>query len=95
MAAESKSRLKGIRFGVRGSLFAAFAVIAGMAIVISAGAGLMLGRLGGTMVDLSGRDIPVSPPACSYLHRARASPARGRHCWLRAAKKRSTIEPEK
>jgi methyl-accepting chemotaxis protein len=46
------------RFGVRGSLFAAFAVIAGMAIVISAGAGLMLGRLGGTMVDLSGRDIP-------------------------------------
>ena len=58
MAAESKSRLKGFRFGVRGSLFAAFAVIAGMAIVISAGAGLMLGRLGGTMVDLSGRDIP-------------------------------------
>jgi len=46
------------RFGVRGSLFAAFAVIAGMAILISAGAGLMLGRLGGTMVDLSGRDIP-------------------------------------
>ena len=29
-----------------------------MAIVISAGAGLMLGQLGGTMVDLSGRDIP-------------------------------------
>ena len=44
--------------GVRGSLFAAFAVIAGMAIVISAGAGLVLGHLGGTMVDLSGRDIP-------------------------------------
>ena len=58
MSARSKSRLKGFRFGVRGSLFAAFAVIAGMAIVISAGAGLMLGRLGGTMVDLSGRDIP-------------------------------------
>ena len=56
-----KSRLKGFRFpkfGVRGSLFAAFAVIAGMAIVISAGAGLVLGHLGGTMVDLSGRDIP-------------------------------------
>jgi methyl-accepting chemotaxis protein len=51
-----KSRFKG--FGVRGSLIAAFAVIAGMAIVISVGAGLMLGRLGGTMVDLSGRDIP-------------------------------------
>ena len=57
MAARFKSH-KGFRFGVRGSLFAAFAVIAGMAIVISAGAGLMLGRLGGTMVDLSGRDIP-------------------------------------
>src|SRR2546430_12504536 len=65
MSARSKSRLKGFSFGVRGSLFAAFAVIAGMAIVISAGAGLMLGRLGGTMVDLSGRDIPrlaASPP---------------------------------
>ena len=39
-----KIRLKGFsfpKFGVRGSLFAAFAVIAGMAIVISAGAGLM------------------------------------------------------
>src|SRR5438034_4255587 len=58
MAGRSNSRLKGFRFGVRGSLFAAFAVIAGMAIVISAGAGLMLGRLGGTMVDLSARDIP-------------------------------------
>src|SRR5882724_13593995 len=56
MAARFKS--KGFSSGVRGSLFAAFAVIAGMAIVISAGAGLMLGRLGGTMVDLSGRDIP-------------------------------------
>jgi methyl-accepting chemotaxis protein len=46
------------RWGVRGSLFAAFAVIAGMAIVISAGAGFVLGQLGKTMVDLSGRDIP-------------------------------------
>lgn len=56
-----KVRLKGFgfpKFGVRGSLFAAFAVIAGMAIVISAGAGLVLGHLGGAMVDLSGRDIP-------------------------------------
>jgi hypothetical protein len=56
-----KFRLKGFslpKFGVRGSLFAAFAVIAGMAIVISAGAGLVLGHLGGAMVDLSGRDIP-------------------------------------
>ena len=46
------------RWGVRGSLFCAFAVIAGMAIVISAGAGLVLRHLGGTMLDLSGRDIP-------------------------------------
>jgi len=46
------------RWGIKGSLFAAFAVIAGMAIIISAGAGLVLHRLGGTMVDLSGRDIP-------------------------------------
>ncbi|QOZ37011.1 methyl-accepting chemotaxis protein [Bradyrhizobium sp. CCBAU 53421] len=46
------------QMGVRGSLFAAFAVIAGMALVISAGAGIVLHRLGGTMGDLSGRDIP-------------------------------------
>src|SRR5712672_1929597 len=56
-----KSGLKGFGFpkwGVRGSLFAAFAAIAGMAIVISAGAGMVLGHLGETMVELSGRDIP-------------------------------------
>src|SRR6267378_5459116 len=56
-----KSGLKGFGFpkwGVRGSLFAAFAVIAGMAIAISAGAGMVLGHLGGTMVELSGQDIP-------------------------------------
>jgi methyl-accepting chemotaxis protein len=46
------------QWGVRGSLFAAFTVIAGMAIGISAGAGMVLGHLGGTMIDLSGRDIP-------------------------------------
>jgi methyl-accepting chemotaxis protein len=46
------------RWGVRGSLFAAFAVIAGMAIVISAGAAMVLGHLGGSLADLSGRDIP-------------------------------------
>jgi methyl-accepting chemotaxis protein len=46
------------QWGVRGSLFAAFALIAGMAIVISAGAGVVLGHLGGTMLDLSARDIP-------------------------------------
>jgi len=43
---------------VRGSLLAAFAVIAGMAIVISAGAGLVLRNLGSIMVDLSGQNIP-------------------------------------
>jgi methyl-accepting chemotaxis protein len=46
------------RWGVKGSLFSAFAVIAGMAIIISAVAAMVLGRLGGTMVDLTGRDIP-------------------------------------
>jgi methyl-accepting chemotaxis protein len=46
------------RWGIRGSLFAAFAVIAGMTIVISAGAGMVLRHLGVTMVDLSARDIP-------------------------------------
>src|SRR4051794_28970518 len=46
------------RWGVRGSLFAAFSVIAGMAIVISAGAAMVLGHLNGSMTDLSGRDIP-------------------------------------
>jgi methyl-accepting chemotaxis protein len=48
----------GRQWGVRGSLFAAFAVIAGMAIAISVGAAMVLGHLGGTMIDLSGRDIP-------------------------------------
>ncbi|HLX16469.1 MAG TPA: methyl-accepting chemotaxis protein [Bradyrhizobium sp.] len=46
------------QWGLKGSLFAAFAVIAGMAIVISAGAGMVFQHLGGTMLDLSGRDIP-------------------------------------
>jgi methyl-accepting chemotaxis protein len=46
------------RWGVRGSLFAAFGVIAAMAIVISAGAALVLRHLGERMVDLSGQDIP-------------------------------------
>ncbi|MBR0826364.1 HAMP domain-containing protein [Bradyrhizobium manausense] len=46
------------KWGVRGSLFAAFAVIAAMGLVISAGASLVLQNLGGRMVDLSGRDIP-------------------------------------
>jgi methyl-accepting chemotaxis protein len=46
------------KWGVRGSLFAAFAVIAGMGLVISAGAGWVFNHLGNTMMDLSGRDIP-------------------------------------
>src|ERR1700753_3690447 len=46
------------QWGVKGSLIAAFAVIAGMAIAISAGAGMLLGHLGSTMIDLSGQDIP-------------------------------------
>jgi methyl-accepting chemotaxis protein len=56
-----KSGLPGFlrpQWGVRGSLFAAFSVIAGMAIAISAGAGMMLEHLSNTMIDLSGRDIP-------------------------------------
>lgn len=46
------------QLGIRGSLFAAFAVIAGMAILISAWAGMSLHQLGRTMSELSGRDIP-------------------------------------
>ncbi|MGA2055884.1 MAG: HAMP domain-containing methyl-accepting chemotaxis protein [Bradyrhizobium sp.] len=46
------------RLGVRGSLFAAFAVIAGMTILISAGAGMVFRHLGETMIDLSGQGIP-------------------------------------
>jgi methyl-accepting chemotaxis protein len=44
--------------GIRGNLFAAFAVIAGMAIAISVSASMLLGQLGEMMVDLSGQDIP-------------------------------------
>jgi len=53
-----RAKAPGLTLGVRGSLFLAFAVIAGMALVISAGASLMLGQLGGMMSELSGRDIP-------------------------------------
>jgi hypothetical protein len=45
-------------WGIRGSLFAAFAAIGGMAVVISAGAGMVLGHLGETMMDVSGQDVP-------------------------------------
>jgi len=47
-----------IQLGVRGSLIAAFAVIAGMAVVISISASMLLGQLGKMMVDLTGQDIP-------------------------------------
>ena len=53
-----RSRLLRPQWGVRASLFAAFAVIAGMGLVISAGAAMVLGHLGESMVDLSARDIP-------------------------------------
>src|SRR5215212_5688215 len=46
------------RWGVRNSLFAAFAVIGGIAVLISAGAALVLGHLGASITELSGRDIP-------------------------------------
>ncbi|WP_158669535.1 methyl-accepting chemotaxis protein [Bradyrhizobium guangdongense] len=53
-----RPRFKMPKWGVRGSLFAAFAVIAGMGLVIATGAGLALQNLGGRMTELSGRDIP-------------------------------------
>ena len=53
-----RSQFLRLQWGVRASLFAAFAVIAGMGLVISAGAGMVLGHLGERMVDLSARDIP-------------------------------------
>ncbi|EKS34261.1 MAG: methyl-accepting chemotaxis protein [Afipia broomeae] len=51
-------KLPNVKVGVRGSLFLAFAVIAGMAIAISAGASLLLGQLGGMMNELSSQNIP-------------------------------------
>ncbi len=46
------------RWGIKGSLFAAFAVIAGMTILISVGASMVFKHLGETMLDLSGQGIP-------------------------------------
>ncbi len=51
-------KMPSLTLGVRGSLFLAFAVIAGMAIVISVSASVMLGQLGGMMNTLSSQDIP-------------------------------------
>src|SRR3954449_9463659 len=53
-----RPRFKMPKWGVRGSLFTAFAVIAGMGLAIEAGAGFVFNHLGSTMTDLSGRDIP-------------------------------------
>jgi hypothetical protein len=57
------SKLRRVRigfphFGIRGRLFAAFAVIASMTILISVGAGFSLLQLGDSMSSLSGQDIP-------------------------------------
>jgi methyl-accepting chemotaxis protein len=46
------------KFGVRGSLYMAFGIMAAMALVISATASMMLGQLGGMLTDLSENDIP-------------------------------------
>ena len=46
------------RWGIRGSVFSAFALVAGMAILISAVASIVLGQLGEVILDLRKRDIP-------------------------------------
>jgi len=76
------------QWGVRGSLFAAFAVIAGMAVVISAGAGLVLGHLGVSMTDLSGRDIPRLAASLQLAAQSTVLPVRDRGCWLPGPKRR-------
>jgi methyl-accepting chemotaxis protein len=65
------------RLGVRGSLFAAFAVIAGMAIVISAGAALVFRHLGDVMVDFSGQDIPRLAASLQLQTQSEALAAQG------------------
>src|SRR3954462_10122763 len=69
--------LRRLRWGIRGSLFAAFAAIAGMAILISAGAGLVLGQLGETMIDLSGRDIPRLAASLQFATQSAALASQG------------------
>jgi hypothetical protein len=65
------------RWGVRGSLFAAFTIIAGMTIAISGGAGMVLRHLGETMVDLSGRDIPRLAASLQLSAQSASLPAQG------------------
>src|SRR5438477_12554276 len=66
-----RPRFKMPKWGLRGSLFAAFAVMAGMGLVIAAGAGVVFNHLGETMMDLSGRD---SPRLAASLQLASQSP---------------------
>src|SRR5262249_38772163 len=66
-----------LRWGVRGSLFAAFAVIAAMAIIISAGAGLGLRHLVSIMVALSGQNIPRLAASLELSTRAASLAAQG------------------
>jgi hypothetical protein len=75
------------QWGVRGSLFAAFAVIAGMAILISAVAAMVLGRLGGTMIDLTGRDIPRLAASLQLAAQSASLAVRDRRCWPPKAKR--------
>ncbi|MGH9571049.1 MAG: methyl-accepting chemotaxis protein, partial [Candidatus Angelobacter sp.] len=51
-------RSSGKWLGIKGNLFAAFAVIAGMVLVIGVSASILLGQLAEMMQDLSGQDIP-------------------------------------
>ncbi|WP_424629152.1 methyl-accepting chemotaxis protein [Bradyrhizobium sp. SYSU BS000235] len=51
-------RMPRLKMGIRGNLFLAFAVIAAMALVISASASLLLRQLGGVVSNLNERDIP-------------------------------------
>ena len=96
----SRAKAPSLALGVRGSLFLAFAVIAGMAIVISAGASLMLGQLGGMMSELSGRDIPrlsaslqLSAQSASLSTQGQALLASENEALARAARARAAGDP--
>ena len=79
-----KPRFKMPRWGVRGSLFAAFALIAGMGLVIAAGAGFVFNHLGATMMDLSGRDIPRLSASLQLASQSATLAAQGPGPGLRA-----------
>ena len=94
-----KIRLKRFRLprmGIRGNLFTAFAVIAAMAIVISAGAALVLRQLGDTMVDLSRprHPAPRRQPATLGAEREPCEPGTDA-AWPRAARNRSSERSKK